>query len=379
MNCIIEGIDFYELEAMKYYSVPNTWSEEKKKDNAINKIFSGQWVGSQKRDGAFYMCGKNMDGEVFLRPRARNVKKEFVNKVDWVPHLHSFFNELDPGTVLLAELYLPRDEQAKSTSSIMNSLQAKAIKRQEKEEDKLILYVFDILAWNGESFLDKRAEDRFEQLIVGWRAFPHKYVEWAEYVDGKELWDKLQQLLADGYEGMVITKKDAKYQPGKRSNAVSLKIKREIQETIDCVIIGANSPSILYTGKEVETWPYWFNNLTHQFITADEYLNIYHTNIYAAYNEGVPVEPVTKNYFYGWAGSLKLGLYDGDKLVHVGDLSGISDEIRQNWKDYIGKVVEISCMEISEDKDGNKGFRHPRSLGFRDDKPARECTVDQVK
>lgn len=379
MNCIIEGIDFYELEAMKYYSVPNTWSEEKKKDNAINKIFSGQWVGSQKRDGAFYMCGKNMDGEVFLRPRARNVKKEFVNKVDWVPHLHSFFNELDPGTVLLAELYLPRDEQAKSTSSIMNSLQAKAIKRQEKEEDKLILYVFDILAWNGESFLDKRAEDRFEQLIVGWRAFPHKYVEWAEYVDGKELWDKLQQLLADGYEGMVITKKDAKYQPGKRSNAVSLKIKREIQETIDCVIIGANSPSILYTGKEVETWPYWFNNLTHQFITADEYLNIYHTNIYAAYNEGVPVEPVTKNYFYGWAGSLKLGLYDGDKLVHVGDLSGISDEIRQNWKDYVGKVVEISCMEISEDKDGNKGFRHPRSLGFRDDKPARECTVDQVK
>lgn len=379
MNCIIDGIDFYELEAMKYYAPPASWSEEKKKENATNKIFSGDWLGAQKRDGAFYMCGKNMDGEVFLRPRARNVKKEFVNKVDWVPHLHSFFNELDPGTVLLAELYLPRDEQAKSTSSIMNSLQAKAIKRQEKEEDKLILYVFDILAWNGESFLDKRAEDRFEQLIVGWRAFPHKYVEWAEYVDGKELWDKLQQLLADGYEGMVITKKDAKYQPGKRSNAVSLKIKREIQETIDCVIIGANSPSILYTGKEIETWPYWFNNLTHQFITADEYLDTYHTNIYAAYNEGVPVEPVTKNYFYGWAGSLKLGLYDGDKLIHVGDLSGISDEIRQNWKDYIGKVVEISCMEISEDKDGNKGFRHPRSLGFRDDKPARECTVDQVK
>ena len=375
MNCIIDGIDFYELEAMKYYSVPNTWSEEKKKENATNKIFSGDWLGSQKRDGAFYMCGKNMDGEIFLRPRARNVKKEFVNKVDWVPHLHSFFNELEPGTVFLAELYLPRDEQAKSTSSIMNSLQAKAIKRQEKEEDKLILYIFDVLAWEGESFLDKCAEDRFEELIVGWRAYPHKYVEWAEYVDGKELWDRLQQLLADGYEGMVITKKDAKYQPGKRSNSVSLKIKKEIQETIDCVIMGANSPSILYTGKEIETWPYWFNNLTHQFITADEYLDIYHTNIYAAYNEGVPVEPVTKNYFYGWAGSLKLGLYDGDKLVHVGDLSGITDDMKENWKDWVGKVVEIGAMEIHD----TGGLRHPRMLSVRDDKPARECTIDQVK
>lgn len=378
MNCIIDGIDFYELEAMKYYAPPASWSKEKKKENATNKIFSGDWLGAQKRDGAFYMCGKNMDGEIFLRPRARNVKKEFVNKVDWVPHLHSFFNELEPGTVFLTELYLPRDEQAKSTSSIMNSLQAKAIKRQEKEEDKLILYIFDVLAWNGESFLDKRAEDRFEQLIVGWRAFPHRYVEWAEYVDGKELWDKLQQLLADGYEGMVITKKDAKYQPGKRSNAVSLKIKKEIQETIDCVIMGANSPSILYTGKEIETWPYWFNNLTHQFITADEYLATYHTNIYAAYNKGVPVEPVTKNYFYGWAGSLKLGLYDGDKLIHVGDLSGIDESVKEHWKDYVDTVVEISCMEISQDKNGKPGFRHPRALNFMRDKNPKDCTMEQI-
>ena len=379
MNCIINGIDFYQMEPMKYYSVPNTWSEEKKKENAINKIFSGQWVGSQKRDGAFYMCGKNMDGEIFLRPRARNVKKEFVNKVDWVPHLHNFFNELDPGTVLLAELYLPRDEQAKSTSSIMNSLQTKAIKRQEKEEDKLVLYVFDILAENGVSYLNDKAEDRFDRLNGFWRAYPHQFVEWAEYVDGKELWDKLQQLLADGYEGMVITKKDAKYQPGKRSNSVSLKIKKEIQETVDCIIIGANSPSILYTGKEIETWPYWFNNLTHQFITADEYLATYHTNIYAAYNEGMPVEPVTKNYFYGWAGSLKLGLYDGDRLVHVGDLSGVDESVKENWKDYVGSVAEISCMEITENQNGGWGFRHPRLLSWRKDKPARECTTDQVK
>lgn len=378
MNCIIDGIDFYELEAMKYYSVPNTWSEEKKKENATNKIFSGDWLGSQKRDGAFYMCGKNMDGEIFLRPRTRNVKKEFVNKVDWVPHLHKFFNELEPGTVLLAELYLPRDEQAKSTSSIMNSLQAKAIKRQEKEEDKLILYIFDVLAWGGESFLDRRAEDRFEELIVGWRAYPNRYVEWAEYVDGKELWDKLQQLLANGYEGMVITRKDAPYTPGSRKQVYTLKIKKEIQETIDCVIMGSNPPAYLYTGKEIESWPYWFDTLTSQKILASEYFATHHETVYKLYNNGGHIEPVTKTWFYGWAGSLQLGLYKDDKLVHVGDLSGITDDIRQNWKDYVGTVVEISCMEISEDKDGNKGFRHPRALNFMRDKNPKDCLWEQI-
>ena len=379
MNVIIDGYDFWNMPAMKYYSTPSTWSAEKKKENAMNKIFSGEWIGSQKRDGCFYMCGKNPDGEIFLRPRTKNTKGEFVNKVDWVPHLHKFFNELKPGTVFLAELYLPKNEQAKSTSSIMNSLQSKAIKKQEKEEDKLILYIFDVLAWEGESFLDKVAEDRFEKLITGWRAYPNQYVEWAEYVEGKELWDMLQNLLADGYEGMVITNKKAKYQPGKRSNSVSLKIKKEVQETIDCVIIGANPPTKLSGSKELETWEWWFNESESKKILASEYFANNHESIYNSYVEGGPVYPVTKGWFYGWAGSLKLGLYDNDKLIHVGDLSGVTDEVKENWKDYIGQVVEISCMEISENAQGGWGFRHPRLISYRTDKPARECTVEQVK
>lgn len=379
MNCIIEGIDFYNLDAQKYYSTPNSWDAEKKKQNAMNKIFSLDWCGSRKVDGVFGMIGRNLNGEIFWRPRAKNTKGEFVNKIEWLPQIHDFLNEIDPGTVFLCETYIPAHESAKDTTSVLNCLLPKSLKRQENEEYKLHIYIFDVLAENGKSYLNWKAFDRFDLLNSFARAYSYDYIEWARYYDGKELWDMLQELLADGYEGMVITKKDAPYTPGSRKSSYTLKIKKEIQETIDCVIMGANSPSVLYTGKEIEIWPYWFNNLTHQFITADEYLDTYHTNIYVAYNEGVPVEPVTKNYFYGWAGSLKLGLYDGDKLVHVGDLSGITDEIRQNWKDYIGKVVEISCMEISEDKDGNKGFRHPRSLGFRDDKPARECMIDQVK
>ena len=375
MECIIEEIDFYNLEAMKYYSTPSTWSAEKKKENAMNKIFSLEWWGSQKRDGVFCMCGRNPEGEIFLRPRAKNTKGEFVNKVDWVPQFHSILNSLEPGTVLLGEVYLPRDEQAKTTTSIMNCLLPKSLARQSKEEDKLHLYVFDILADAGESYLNMKAIDRFLSLHDYEKKFISPYVEWARYYNGQALWDLLQNLLADGYEGVVITQQDASYQPGKRSNKVSLKIKRELQETIDCVIMGANPPTKVSGTKEPEVWDYWFNEYTNEKILASDYLAQNHSNIYSFYVDGGPVVPVTKGWFYGWAGSLKLGLYDDDKLVHVGDLSGVTDEVKENWKDYVGSVVEISCMEIHD----TGGLRHPRLIAWRTDKLAHDCTINQIR
>lgn len=369
MNCIIENIDFYNLDAMRYYSPPNTWSVEKRKDNAVNKIFSSEWWGARKVDGCFAMCGKNSDGEIFLRPRAKNVKGEYVNKVDWVPQFHSFLNELDPGTVLLGEVYLPRDEQAKTTTSILNCLLPKSLARQQKEEDKLHLYVFDVLAENGRSYLNMKALDRFDLLNSFSRAFVSPYVEWAIYKNGEELWNMLQNLLADGYEGVVITNAAAHYQPGKRSNAVSLKIKKELQDTIDCVIIGANPPTRLSNTTDIENWIYWENLQTNEKIQG---------KLYEDYKKGLPIEPVTKGYFYGWCGSLKLGLYDGDKLVHVGDLSGITEEIKANWSNYVGKVAEISAMEIMSNAQGGVGFRHPKLCGFRQDKQSRECILAQI-
>ena len=85
--------------------------------------------------------------------------------------------------------------------------------------------------------------------------------------------------------------------------------------------------------------------------------------------------PVTKGWFFGWAGSLKLGLYDGDKLVHVGDLSGITEDIRKNWKDYVNTVVEVSCMEIHD----TGGLRHPRAVNFMRDKNPKDCKMEQIK
>lgn len=376
MEKFIDGINFFELEAERYFAPPSSWSQEKKEEWARTRIFSGEWWGAQKRDGAFFMFLKDEDGNMFLRPRARNVKKEFVNKIDWVPHLHEFFENLPNNICLLGEVYLPSNEQAKSTTSIMNCLLNKAIKRQEKEP--LHYYIFDVLAFRGESMLEMSALTRFLTLDALDELYQSPYVEWARYVNGKELWNTIQEILANGYEGVVITRGNSHYLPGKRTNKDTLKIKKELQDTLDCVIIGANPPTKISGTKEAETWEWWFDESIDKKVLASEYLEKNHKSIYEFYTEGGTVYPVTKAWFYGWAGSLKLGLYYKDKLIHVGDLSGINEEVRQNWKEYIGKVAEISCMEISEDKNGSKGFRHPRLISWRTDKDLKECTLEQI-
>lgn len=369
MKYIIDNYNFFEMEIERYFAPPSSWSQEKKEEWARTRIFSGDWYGAQKRDGAFFMFLKDEDGNMFLRPRARNVKKEFINKIDWVPHLHSFFESLPNGTCLLGEIYLPSNEQAKSTTSIMNCLLDKAIKRQEKE--KLHYYIFDILADDNVSFLNVEAKQRFTIALEYYAPrYTDENVEWAHYVTGKELWNEIQNLLADGYEGVVITRGDSHYLPGKRTNKDTLKIKKELQDTIDCVIIGANPPTKLYDGREIEHWNYWYDEQNNEKI--DKLL-------YKEYADGAPVVPVTKNWFNGWAGSLKLGLYDGKDFIHIGNLSGITEEIKANWKDYVGTVAEIMAMEVMDNAQGGRGIRHPKLKQLRTDKNPKECLIDQLK
>ena len=66
------------------------------------------------------------------------------------------------------------------------------------------------------------------------------------------------------------------------------------------------------------------------------------------------------------------------KAVQIGNLSGLTDEMKENWKDYVGKVCEISCMEIMTNQDGTQGLRHPKLICFRNDKTKEECLWEDV-
>lgn len=370
MKGYIDGIDWVNAESMKYWVFPASYTQEKKKSEYNDAIYSGRYLGSRKVDGFYQRLIKDEDGNCFMIARSKNVKGEAVNKIEWVPQIIEFMRGLPNGTVLLSECYLPGNEGSKNVTSLLGCLKEKCIARQETGQ-KLHLYIFDVCAWNGKNWVDKPAAERFVWVNEQKSSCP--YVEYAHYYRGPELHEKLQEYLANGYEGMVITREDCPIYFKRTPAHMTIKIKQELRETIDVIVLGANAPTRLYGGKEIESWKYWEHMLTKEKLEGE---------LYKKYSDGEPIEPITKAYFHGWAGSLIIGLYDAaaDKVIPIGSVSGLTEEVLQNWQSYKGKVLEVGGMQLMRDDNGKfTGIRHPKVISFRTDKTARECTMDQVK
>ena len=370
---VIDGIDFNNLEAERYWTFPKSYKGDAKEETR-NMIFSGNYIGARKMDGAYYRFIKDMNGKMRLQGRSKSVHGDYLDKLDHVPQLMDFFNWLPNGTCLIGEIYFPENEGSSNVTKIMGCLTDKAIYRQE-HGDKLWYYVFDIYAYAGHSLLASSIEGRvariceLEKFWLHINDEQHKYINFAHYLEGKTLWNHLQWVLANGGEGVVITKKGTIPSPGKRTARKTLKVKKELQENIDCVIIGSNPPTKNYTGKEIKTWNYYANIITDEKLSEGIH--------FKEYQEGQPIEPVTKSWYNNIPGSLRLGLYDekNKKVVYYGDLSGLTQEILINWKDYVGKVCEVSAMQFTDDRK----MRHPRFVRWREDKNAEDCSMKQIE
>ena len=247
----------------------------------------------------------------------------------------------------------------------MGCLEDKAIKRQEQGE-KLHYYIFDVWAYNGQSLMNTSIEERIKYIDKIKGDFPE--IDFAQYYSGEQLWDKLHYILEIGGEGVVITKKDSCPEPGKRRARKTLKIKKEIAQTIDCFFTGkAAAPTTQYTGKEIQTWKYWQDLRTGEKLEG---------TLYDDYFNGRTIEPITKPYFYGWAGSLEIGVIrlKDKKVIPIGWLSGLTDEVKANWKEYKFKPIEVTAMEFTEDR----ALRHGKLVKFRPDLKFEDCNYEKI-
>lgn len=362
---IQEEVDKHYPNALMFEGM-RVWSLPKNKEHMLAEVCgNGEYFGQIKKDGNFYQFVTTADRPYLF---SRNESKEtglLTEKIDNVPHIVEALKLLPPNTVVLGEIYFP-GMTSNEVRTVMGCLPAKALKRQ-KESGWVKFYIFDIIFFNGTSLLGKGAWDRFnflkavfEKLELG----KSGHIELAEtYTDN--LFERIGAALEAGEEGMVLKKKDYPYIPGKKPAWSMIKVKQV--DYADVLCVGFEPATKIYDGKEIETWEYWENTETGEKLRGQ------------LYNSDLPVIPITKPYFNGWVGSILIGAYDiHGNIKSIGSVSsgltdGLREQIRQNPNDFIGKVCMVQCMEKFEET-----LRHPIFKGFRDDKPARECTIESI-
>lgn len=370
---IIDNFRFDNMEAQNYYSFSKAFKGDKKA-KAKELCLSNRYMGSTKVDGAWNMIIKDNNGNYHLRSRKESVNGGFTDKAEWIPQICKELNNVPNGTVLIGEIYLPNNEGSRKITSILNCLKDKSLERQ--KENPLHFYIFDIIAYNGKSLIETPFEDRINKYLCGFskKIVNPTYIEIAHYYEGEELWNLYFELIAAGREGMVITRKDCHYLCGKRTAWMTLKLKKELQDTIDAFIDGNYKPSTkIYNGKEIETWSYFLNEKTGEK---------YNTNMYNEYISGVPIVPITKAYYYGWASAISFSVMKNKIPTHIAWISNIPDVMKEgivkNPEKWIGKVYELNAMQI-EKINGQYSLRHGRIERVRDDKRPEDCLYSQIE
>lgn len=376
------SLTYQPVTQMKY-------KEYRDKEEIQKLINDDNYVMTMKKDGASYMLCKDADGTIhFYSGTISKKDNQPIDKIGNVPHLKLYAERyFPPETMVIGEVCSYYDftknehtahTSSKQVTSIMGSLPAKAIQRQESV-GYVRYYMFDILFLEGKPVYEQDFAVRHDMLkdieAIGTIEelnrpeddriscrYPGCKIDMAEYVETAFLKDKiLNQWFDDGEEGAVFYrlhtdgKKGADYvlrpigQPAlRRDNGVKVKT----QSTYDVVILGVTMPDKEYNGKYAEDYSY-----------RDE--------------EG---NPVNRLWALGYANAFIIGVRDGDKECPIGTVaSGLTDEIREaagkDPNSFIGEVIEVRCMSCDNEA---HTLRHPVFFRFRDDKTAEDCTWDTI-
>lgn len=328
---------------------------------------NGEYFANIKKDGAMYIYD-NTPNHAYLFGRTNSTKTGLLTeKGDNVPHIMSKLKEvLPPNTILVGEIYYPGGT-AKDTVTIMGCLPKKAIERQ--KNNPIHYYIHDILMYNGESYLELGAQQRYFKLMEAFNKIDlPDTIELAKYYDSKDidLEAFADKMIARGEEGLVLKKKDGLYEPGLRPAWNMIKLKRH--DTVDVVAVRAIEPTKLYNGDDIANWEYCIDEQTEvRYQGQYAALRMKYSNIIA----------VTKAYFYGWYTAMDIGAYDekGNLKVIGSVSSGFNDADRAALKSYEGKVLELGVME----KDNTEQtLRHPIVMRVRDDKNPTDCKLKEI-
>ena len=261
----------------------------------------------------------------------------------------------------------------------MGCLPTLAIKRQ--KDAPIHYYVHDIIAYDSVNLINSPADLRYKILAAIWKKHnlnQYSFLRLATRVD-EDMEAEISRILKSGGEGVVLKKKDYPYSPGKRPAWSTIKVKQ--MDSIDLICTGFCDATKEYTGKELETWPYWEERGEQN--QDDEYTWLLSEGQYYedyVHNPHI-YRPVTKPYFLGWKTAIRIGAYnDKGELIDLGTVSsGLTDDNKREMTEHpelwLDKVVALDCMQVDKKE---HTLRHPVFKCKRDDKDAKDCVISEI-
>jgi DNA ligase-1 len=196
------------------YPVQET-SEKQKTPEAMQTLLgnANEWQAEWKWDGIRAQLIKR-DGEIFIWSRGEDLA------TDKFPELHPFLYDLPDGTVLDGEILSFRDGQPLPFAVLQTRIGRKTLSKKILEDSPVALIAYDCLEYTGEDIRYKTQTERRHILESLQAATNYPTVFNISSLITFNSWDELaeirEQSRAMVAEGIMLKRKDAPYQVGRR-------------------------------------------------------------------------------------------------------------------------------------------------------------------
>ena len=388
-----------ELPPEKYWSFPSSYSKEKRELEIEHMIDSGNFYIQLKTDGNYsaFICDFDGDQRVISRGISKTTGEygRLEDKLFFFQDMTKVFTkptrimgeiyydngiDRDVGSVLRAstlksksiqdnDYYLQAQQVTKFTAKDRRDIENNPFRGQ-----KLKLRIFDVWYYNGEDLMSTPWIERQKYVKQAAELVNNPLVTYVPYYPMDEsFYDRLAEIFAQGKEGFVAYREDGLPEPDKRTAHKTLKIKQELEQLIDCFIIGKEDAVKAYTGKELGTWSYWEDSRTGEKLLG-EYFGEYQT--------GRSIIPISKGWYYQWPGAIEVGVYDDENNIYkLCKVAGLTEEFKTELRDHFDEwymcPVTIGGMMLSEAQ--GLSVRHPYLKSIRkDDIDTKDCTLKKI-
>lgn len=367
--------NFFTMGVQKYWAPTSSVSSATRRMKLEQAAASGKYLWSEKYDGNFSRAVITKERNALQTRGISKVTGTYSELQEKVFFWDSVVNAFQNGdTVILGEIYLPGGVD-KDVGAISRCLVQKARDRQ--KTTKLEWRIFDVLVLDGNDMMNQGIEVRSQYIDEVVRRINNPLVKGVKYHEMTEnFFDEVEEIFARGGEGAVCYKKGIPYTPDKRTSAWdTIKVKQEISDDVDCVIIGLVPCERNYNGGDIGHWELWENTRTKQLVFGE---------YFSAYQNGEPYEPVSRNYFNHFCGAIQVGVYDNNgKLIPLCNVAGLTDEfkieLRDNFDEWYLCPIAIGGMMVSSSTDGSISIRHPHLKSIRrDDIDPKDCTLSKI-